>query len=133
MEHAASLLAILLLVTAGGAVIVAWVRRPSPGDRRRSSRLTRLLTLVAAGAAAAGFAPVRNHFKLEDTPFLVALTAFCVCAALAAGTISLAHRDGLRRALGHASVAVLLVPVFYGAYLYGWYILGGLLFGADQS
>jgi len=128
MEHAVSLLALLLLAAAGVAAVVAWVRRPSSG-----LRLTRVLTVLAAAAAAAGFAPVRNYFKLEDTPFLLILTAFCGCTALAVGTISLARRDGLGRALGHTLVAGLLVPVFYVAFLYGWYIAAGLLFRADLS
>lgn len=128
MEHAVSLLTVLLLVAAGVGVIVAWVLRPS-----RGARLVRVLTLIAAGVAAAGFAPVRNHFELEDTSFLVTLTGFCLCAAIAAGTISVAHRDGVRQALGHAFAAVLLVPVFYVAYVYGWYFAAGLVFGADYS
>ena len=35
------------------------------------------------------------------------------------------------RGVGFA--AFLLVPVFYGAHLYGWFILGGVVFGADRS
>jgi hypothetical protein len=101
------ILALGTVFVAAAVVAIRWAR----------SRPARFAPLIAAIAAAAGFVLVRDHYSLEDSAFLLALSVFCSLAGVIAAAACVALRQGIRGLSIYVALAVVLVPVLFGAYL----------------
>jgi hypothetical protein len=95
-----------LLVVAG--VIVA--------ARLTGAQHARAVPVTVATAASALFVILRNHYKLEESPFLWALSAVSVGAFVATLAVSIVLRQPLRRAAVFGVAAGALVPALLIAY-----------------
>jgi hypothetical protein len=91
------------------AVIAAtrWaIRRPS-----------RALPLAVALAGAAGFVLLRNHYELEDSPFMWTLLAVCSGTFAATASVGVLARQRLRSSLNYGLLAAALVPLLFAGYI----------------
>ena len=87
----------------GAVVAIRWAR----------VRPVRVLPLAAAIGAATVFATVRNHYKLEDSAFFLALAVSCSLAGAIAAAACVPLRQGARSASVYATLAVGLVPAIF--------------------
>ena len=107
-----------LLVLA--AVIVA--------ARLTAAKHARAVPLIVAIPATALFVILRNHYKLEESPFLWTLSAVCAGTFAATLALSTVLRQPLRRAAVYGLVAGALVPgllIAYYAALFTSCLVGG--------
>jgi hypothetical protein len=95
------------LLIGGAAVAVRWA----------SKRPARFVPLLAATGSATAFVLVRNHYGLEDSAFLFVLALFCSIAAAVAAGVSIVLRRNIRSSPAYTVLAVMLVPLLFGAYV----------------
>jgi hypothetical protein len=107
---------------AAAVVVIRWARiQPA-----------RFAPLLAAIAAAAAFVLVRDHYSLEDSAFLLALSTFCSLAGVITAAACAALRQDIRGLSIYVALAVVLVPILFGAYL-TLRLSICLITGCDQS
>jgi hypothetical protein len=109
-----------VVLLAGTAGAVRWARR----------RPARLIPLVAALAAAAGFTHVRNARNLEESAFLIALGLACAASWAVTVVATLAVRAGARNSFSYGALAAVLVPMLFAAGIVLRYTYA-LISGAD--
>ena len=81
------------------------------------TRPVRIVPLVIGVVAGVVFTITRNHYRLQESPFVWALIAIGGGAVAATtGLVLLARRD-LRSSFGYGALAGALVPMTFAAYL----------------
>ena len=84
--------------------------------RLTAARPARAVPMTFATAGTALFVVLRNHYKLQESPFLWTLSAMCAGAFAATLAVSAVLRQPPRRAAVYGVVAGALVPALLIAY-----------------